>query len=339
MSSDKEKTKKDKLSFSVGDTVVVKQENKHIVVFVHKKTDRYCSGSVIKHAPYDEVLLEFLREQVICNLGTKPVPGSLYGQHVEPYFRSAVSDMGQVHFFYSASGNEKNKIIERLNKIYAKMKSKGLTGFLPVVVEMRPPKGTFDGHYKPGRKDNLDTLCVRPREELNFYHITYHELAHGLWIHLLTNKMKAKWIKLYHKQVKIRKLTVKDSKGLLKGLLKDKLTIKEYMSSLEEENQIFLKEIVKYVKAAHRLSQKDLDTMILAEEDISEFWPTTDVEISDIISDVSEYGLKSVEEYFCDSFGFYMSKEKLPERAKQLLEKCLETIAGKKKASHEEVES
>lgn len=334
-----DKKSKERVKFSVGETVIVKlDDKKYSAVFVHRKTDTVCSGSVLKYAPYDEVILEFMRDQVVCNLGENPKPGSVYGQQVEPFFRTTHSKMGTVHFFYASSKQEKEKLVGALDKGYDNMKAKGLANIFPIVVEMRPPKGNFDGHYKTGRKGDPDTMCIRPRDEIDFKHIMYHELGHPIWSYLFTDKIRAKWIRAYHKQVKISKLTAKDCKSLLKRLLNDKLVIKEFSASLEEDNQAILKEIIKHVKKVHSLSQRDLDTMILAGDDITEFWPTTEMEVSEIRSDITDYATKSPEEFACECFAFYMcgKKKELPERVLKLLDKSLQVIAGKKKVDSEE---
>lgn len=332
--SSKEKASKSGIQFSVGDTVVVRLDAKKFsVVFVHKKTDTICSGSIIKYAPYEEVILEFTRKQVVCNLGENPAQGSIYGQHVEPFFRTTTSEMGTVHFFYASSKNEKDKLVERLNKGYHSMKSKGLGNIFPIMIELRPPKGTFDGHYKIGKRGDHDTMCIRPKDEIDFNHIMYHELGHPIWSYLFNDSIRSKWIRAYHRQVKISKLTAKDSRALLKKLQDDRLIIKEFSAALDDGDKAVLKELIKYVKKIHNLSQHDIDTMILAGEDISEFWPTTEMEISEMLPAVSDYGTKSPCEFWSESFSNYMCKTALPDKVSKLMEKSLQSVAGTKKAS------
>lgn len=330
MSSDK-KNASTGLAFNVGDTVIVKiDDKKYASVFVHRKTDRHCSGTVTKYAPYDEVVLEFLRDQVVCNLGTDPAPGNLYGQQIEPFFRTAVSSAGSVHFFYRVSKKEKDSLIDTLNKVYDKMKTKGLRDIFPLTIECRPVKGNTYGSYKVGKKGDNDVMCLRPSIECDLNHVVFHELGHPVWKHLFTETTRAKWIRAYHKQVKVSRLTARDSRSLLKKVMADRLVLKDFAANLEDDSKIVLKEIVKHIKKVHGLSPRDIDTMILADEDITEFWPTTDMEVSEIRSDVSDYSKKSPEEFFSEIFSFYMIRKDIPERVKKLLEKSLEAVAGKK---------
>lgn len=339
--SEKKEKKKDGVPFAVGEYVVARMGDKKFdVLFVNKKTDRTCFGSSVKNQPYkdDADDVEFLREQVVANLGENPAPGSVYGQQLELYFKSMDTPFGKAHFFHKSSKAHKEKLEEFFGKAHKALSKKGLLGFLPLTIELRPVKGKFSGHYTKKKGEIPDVLCLRLSDEVDTKHIFFHEYAHGIWFHLFTDKMRAKWIREYHRQVTIKKMTVKDSKALLTGLLDEyNQTLHEFKGKLEEDNQFFLKQIITYIKKAHSLSAHDIDTLILAGDDIKEFWPTTELEISEVKADVSEYGTRDPVEFWCEVFAFYMSNAgSIPERCKKLLEKSLETVAGKKGKFEEE---
>lgn len=334
MSDDKKKEKKPGIQFAVGDIVMVKVSDKKFdATFVHKKTDTTCYGSSLKGKPYNDNSedTEFLREQVVANLGTSPATGSVYGQNLELYFKSMETPFGVAHFFRKSSKADKETLEEFFNKAHKALSKKGLLGFLPLTLELRPVKGKFAGHYTKKKADIPDILCLRLSPEVDTKHIFFHEYAHGIWWHLFTDKIRAKWIREYHRQVVVKKLTVKDSKALLTGLLDEyNQTLYDFKGQLEEDNQFMLKQIVLYIKKVHALSSNDIDTLILAGDEIKEFWPTTEMEISEVKSDISEYAGKDPCEYWAECFAFHMCGIAIPDRCKKLLEKSLETVAGKK---------
>lgn len=313
--------------FSIEDYVLVHQGNRKHLVSVEKTSDKMCRGVKQDNFPYDESDLTFEKDEVVANYGKSPKPFI----HEAFYKEFNHKDFGRVLFFTKVSKDVKTEIEELLTTAFKKLNKAGVNHFLPVNVEVRPPKGKMLGHYKTQKHEGeLDILCIRPSLENPLDFTLYHECAHGVWQRLITQrKIKASWIRDYHQFIEVQHLTSKDLKSLLNELLSATQSVSEFKAGLSENDQDILREVLSYIKKYHRLSVHDLNLLIDCgdTETITTLWPTDTIALAKIKGNgVTNYSLKNVEEYFAEVFATHMTKGNLPPRTQKLLLKTFGAV-------------
>ena len=315
------------VTFQVEDYILVEQDGRKNIVRVDKTSGKSGRGMKQDKFPYEENELKFDLDEVVANYGKYPksfIHEAFYKEFKHPTF-------GSVNFFLKAGKETKEEIDKVLTKCAKKLKDHNLDGFLPVNVEIRPGKGKMLGHYKTHKNEGeLDIMCLRPSSENPLEITVFHEAGHGVWKRLIPHrKIKAAWIREYSHHLEVQHLTSKDLKSMLNDLLSASQKVTDFKSGLSENDQMILKEILSYIKKFHRLSVLELNLLIESgdTDTVSEVWPSDTIALSKIKeNNISNYSLKSVEEFFSECLAFYLTKGKLPKHTEKLLIKTIESI-------------
>lgn len=315
------------VTFQVEDYILVQQEGKKHLLCVDKSSGKTGRGIRQDKFPYEENQVKFEAEEVVANYGKYPKPfihEAFYKDFTHPAF-------GSVNFFMKVDKATKEEIETALTKCAKKLKQHNLDGFLPVNVEIRPSKGKMLGHYKTFKQEGeLDVMALRPSTEHPLEETIYHESGHGIWKRLIHHrKAKAAWIREYSHHLEVQHLTSKDLKSLLNELLSASQTISDFKQGLSENDQMILREILSYIKKFHRLTVIDLNLLLESgdQDTVTDVWPCDTIALSKIkANNISNYSLKSVEEYFSECLAFYLNGGKLPKHTAKLMAKTIESL-------------
>ena len=308
-----------------GDYVVVSSPKKALVLASSE------SQGEIKPSFYVEepTLIDFKPEDVVANLGTSPMIGTVFGCKVEPLVRTLVHEsFGDVHFFYKPVKAFRQALWDSLDFAYEQLEKHNLTEFMPCTLEVRQPSGKYAGYYKYSGRDiseKPDVLCVKPADISAINYVVLHECGHGVWFRQLrSSKWRARWVKLYHKAVSVVEIETKEVMRILKGIQEQDDTglVSDYRGQLSEDDQRIFDACTAYISDYHNLDVKALDVLFQSGDDLTSLWPTV-VHVSDMSTHLTEYAMKSPEEYFAESFGLYMAGKKLPATTNELMVKTL----------------
>lgn len=314
------------IAFKTGDYVITDLGKKIVIVYVTKKSESSFSGCMANKMPYEDVAYDFSTKDVIANLGKRPKVGSVYGTKLEPYYKTEKCRFGNMHLFTKKKPEEIELLINKINGFHKTLKKMNIS--LPEFnLEIRPKVSMNAGHYTfTGNNEKMDTLCIRPDPSIDLNHIFYHEFGHGIWHHLMTDDMQARWVELYHDfVVDIKKV---DNFHLNNIMAEPLLTVSEYRKTLEKEERDDLKHILKMIKQRHSLDICDLDSIRRSNKSIKQYWPTKPVK-TELTSFVSDYATKNSREHFCECFSSHMIGQDIPKLLKRLMGKTLKKLAGK----------
>lgn len=324
------------------DFLICKLE-KPVKYFLMRVTGTHSGGVITGYLEHDyhiaskRMPIEVLEKQVVCNLGPKPMQGKVYNVEVAPFIGSKHHDLfGTISFLYQPKKEVGARLMEAFDRVGKRMEKKGLE-FLcddtagDRVWEVRAAKGKYAGMYKKSKKPSVNPhrLIISPDKlpmsEMEY--VLYHEIGHHLHLNFVrSNKLNTKWIKIFNTTVK--PLTVKkEVSANLLGLLIDGDTMpSDFGSTLDDDLTNSYRHILRIIKAEHAVSVKELDILFEEREldEIKSLWPQrTIVPKRELKPIVSEYSTVNYKELFAETFAFYMTGRKLPQKLVDLLEKCL----------------
>lgn len=265
--------------------------------------------------------VNYTPEQVVANLGPDPKIGQAFGVKVEPYIKSfEYRGWGNIHLFRKLDQLERKALKSGLNRTEKLLKSKKLWKTMPIDIYVRPKKGKYAGHYtfrkaKDGTISDSITIHAETLKDPKYNtYIFTHEIGHAIWFRFVPKHIQAKWLKLYAKRVKVTKTSEKDLKDLLDSVLGYSGTLRDYTKEMADEDDIVLiKEVYSYISKKHRISKEDVD--LLMEEDRSKLkalWPSH-AELSEARTDVTEYAMTNVREFFAEAFAYHVTGKVLPQ--------------------------
>ena len=313
-----------------GDYAIGREGKRSFVFQITGTNEEEVWGVLEKDRCYEATNITIPRSQLVANLGAAPAIGRAYGCEVEPFFRSTVHEFwGNVHYFYKPTKEERSKFNKLLDKAEARLKKFGITKFFPLDVEMRQARGKTAGTfmYKHKGEDTRNVIQFFPKAEVPNDHTLFHEVGHGVLIHMFTSpKGRAKWIRAYHSAVHIAETETQKLKKLLKAVeSKDhgEENLRDFQGQLEESEAETLDLVLDYISDMHSLNRKELDILLEDGDSIASMWPTKPLESSDMRSIVTEYAMRSWEEFFCESFALHLTGKKLPKSITSLMETTL----------------
>lgn len=318
------------MKIETGIYVVAEIEKRNQLVQITGIKGDDLGGVLDKNRHIEPVNVSFNQNDVVAVLGAKPKAGSAYGCIIEPYFRSTEHEgWGELHWFCRPSKEYRKRMTDALNKTLKILKKHKLDGFLPVVTEVRNPKGKLAGMYKYSGKDPVekpDVVITRFADDTDFVNVLLHESGHGVMARLFRSvKGKAAWIKAYHSYVALTTTSEKKLKTLLVDLTKGEERPSDFRGQLEEEDRLVFDAIIAYISDYHSLTLKHLDTLVEAGEDLKDYWPTH-IELTDYNYTVTEYAGKSPDELFCECFALHLTGKKLPKSLAALMDKTLRSL-------------
>ena len=273
-------------------------------------------------------------ENIVASLGPNPVVGSAYGVKIEPFYSQVdVEGWGTLSYYRKVPKKEKKLMFESLSRTFDVLDSKGLTAFVPVKLEIREHNGKHLGYYKHSKKEGVPSiLCLKPPafdlEPEDIDYIVYHEAGHGIWFTSVGSKFRAALVKLFERRVKCKSIKQKELDALLQAIYSYTGSIKDFIKDeCPDSDQEVVKEAVKYMSKNYRLSVEDVD-LLIHEDNIDNYWPTQQ-EISSVFPDISEYSMRSVAEFWAESFAHRLMKHKLPKDVKALMIETLEDVKNR----------
>lgn len=317
-----------------GDYVIGCEDKRNTLIQVSSVNDGMVYGHVDKNRAYTPQQAEYKLKDIVAHLGRKPQPGNAYGCVIEPFVQTLVHpDWGNVHWFAWHSKDQKKSIKRALDNVAHKLKAKRLFGFVEagnLETEVRPPKGKYTGmyHYSIKKGENLDRMVLRPHsEEASMDYVIAHESGHGVWYRLLTQSQQARWIRLYHSYTKMLDFSPHDIRKLRDSYIEDSVPLRDFRGQLEEAQVLLFDNLIGTLCANTRLTSRHLDTLAAnqALDTIKDVWPKN-VEDSDFEIAVSEYGTKSPEEFFAESFAYWLVDKKLPKRIQAAMDKTTSSL-------------
>lgn len=278
--------------------------------------------------------IEYDEQNLVAVLGTKPKPGSAYGVKINPYISSVETKYGPIHFYRELNEREMKSFKKALKSTYAKMIDSTLDVFPFTAMRVYPKRGKYAGQYEIRRKGSeiSDKIDLFPETfedaEWNEY-LLFHEYGHAVWYKMVQSRTKARWIKMFHKRIELTNFL----KERLVSLLDECLAyqdgnLKDFFKELDDESKAVFKEVLAHYKKYHKLDSRSLD--ILFTEDSEKFasmWPKRSTVVESKM-DPSEYALTKPEEFFAETFAFYMQNRKMSGDIKKLMEKTLTQIKG-----------
>lgn len=285
------------------------------------------------HIPGQRHTLTVELSDVILNLGPDPHPGKVYGYDVGEVHRKRLTHdaFGDVHFFYRPKKEVLTDMKTSMDKVAAKLKKAGLSFLLnDVVYEVRPfVSGKYAGMYTKSSKDKIDDrVWIKPEimPASEYAYVWYHELGHRLHLRFCPSKqLNAKWLKLFSTSIKVESVKKEKSAQLLELLLKGEERPSEFKGTLDEDDALAYKWVIRTITQNNGLSIKDLDVLFEADErdEIKRVWPVRNLHRKELAPIVSEYATVNVKELIAECFAFYMTGKKLPEPIVKLLEKTI----------------
>jgi hypothetical protein len=278
--------------------------------------------------------IEFDEQNLVANLGTKPKGGTAFGVKINPYITSVDTKYGPLHFYRQLNEREMKSFKKALKSTYASMIEQNLDVFPFSAMRVYPKRGKYAGQYEFRRKgteisDKVDLFPETFEDAKWNEYLLYHEYGHAVWYKKIETRIKAKWIKMFHKRVELTNFL----KERLDSLLDDVLNyqdgnLQDFLKELDDESKLVFREVLAHYKKYHKLDMRSLG--ILYTEDSEKFasmWPkrTTIVESK---ADISDYAMTKPEEFFSEVFAFHMTGRKMPGDVVKLLEKTFTHIKG-----------
>lgn len=277
-------------------------------------------------------------ELVLCNLGKDPAPNTYCSVHVRPYVKTVPSNKyGPVIIRTKLDNKDRKALSDAMAWVYDWYKKHATVAFLPLhQVFLYPPKGKYAGCYKARSRgsETFDVMELHPKsfsDPIYNRYLVAHEFAHGLFFRCVPRDIRARWMRLYQKRLKLSKiksnrmeelwLTVSSYDGGLSAYLKE---------SADDEERLLLKEVIGYFRRNHRMAADDI-TMLLDNnrELLKSLWPSS-ATLTEERPDMGSYAMKSYEEMFAEAMAYHITGKKVPNDIlagiEYTLKKCKRTL-------------
>lgn len=264
--------------------------------------------------------IEYAPEDVLCNLGSDPKVGSYQGVNVRPYVRTIPTDRyGPIHICRKMDKKEIKALKVAMKEVHAWYAKTASIDFLPLAaIYIYPPKGKYAGMYYAKVKANeiRDEIHLFAKEFTDIQYNKYviaHEFAHGFWFRCVDKPLRAKWVKLYQRRLKLSKVMKERLNDLWESVLNYEGGIKDYQKEIADDaDSLLLKDVITYFKRVHHLSVQDIDNLMQHAGDVlGNLWPTSSV-LTEERSDLSDYAMRNVDEFFAEAVAYKCAGKKLP---------------------------
>lgn len=261
-------------------------------------------------------------ESIILNLGPTPIPGTVYGCKIEPYYSASTIDgWGDIHYYRELERDEKKTIKRAAAKAWKSLKKLRLTAFAPLTIEVRLAKGSEIGYYKMHKAQETDVLCLKPKE---FHHdelvrLFYHEAGHGILDRMMPVEFRARWIKAYTHYTTLSKLDPDEIRGIR--------ALVEGTGSLTGVDGVDSEKLDLCVDSIHSnygLKKRDIEELLEQGYTLEDYWPTHPLDLADNEVPLTDYANKNWNEFFCEALAMHLTGIQLPKRIRNLLLKTIE---------------
>jgi len=279
--------------------------------------------------------------EILAVLGKKPPVGSVFGVSVEPYWRTLEhDDWGDIHFYARPEKDHVKAIMSGLTSAWKILAREKLTGFKDAAnlrVEIRDTRGKNLGMYyfKQKGENALDRMFFRVQEhaEADLYReVILHESGHGVFYRLMTLQQRTEWIKLHKHFAQFARHTKEDVISMRGKFARQKLFIKDFLESLENEaDEMLFLECLANVRMNFRLKNKHIDELVEvgAMKEIASMWPKEALDYTNFEMAINEYASTSPQELMAEAFRLYHTKRELLPAIKSVMEKQLTSCRGR----------
>lgn len=313
--------------------VVGHESNKNWLMYVSSHKDGILYGTLDADRAYNPRQSSFREDQIVALLGAQPPAGSAYGCVIEPFQRTLHHEAwGDVHLFDRVSKQDKEILKRSLDKIASRLRKHHLFGWVQagaLALELRPAKGRYTGmyYYRTRAEGPCDRMILRPQDYSVCDYVIAHESGHGVWYRSLSDQSRARWVQLYHSYTSFKQIEARRIRAIRDEYLRANAHVADHRSGLDEEHTRLFDTMVRSLCDATRLKVKHLDA--LADEgdlsSVKDAWPHEAL-MCDFDVAVSEYGTKNPEEFWAESFAFWLTGKILPPRIKKALERALQGV-------------
>lgn len=273
-----------------------------------------------------DAFVDFRLSDVMSNLGRRPKIGSVHGVKIEPLVsrEPSPSKMWQdIRVYQFLDETQKAALLAEVASVTKKLRQYGL-GILRCELEVRQKSGKYSGYYKYRPKADTDILCIKPEENLEgFQYVLAHESAHGVWSRMLQPKTRIAWIQMFHDYITLQEVLEEELTAILDGVT-SATSIRDYLKDTPDDGPL-IKDILKHIQRVHGLNKSHLELALNNSESIEIYWPTA-IELSSKETAISDYSMKSPEEFFAEAFAFHICGRKIPKKIQALLDSTLSTM-------------
>jgi len=319
------------IKYSKDDYVIIKANGKY------KLGTAFAKGRLLLEEGVEDddtsITLDFEENDVVACLGKNPPVGKdAFGCKLEFYDQTFTDKhWGPIHFFRKIEDEREMKYLKQvLNKAYSVLSEHKASRFLPLTrTDLRMAKGKYAGmysfNYKRGDKMTLRPVDMKDRKYMLY--VIIHEAGHGVWYRCVPSDVKVIWTDLFHKRVRLHTSTEKQLKAMAKALVSYD-DFKSYAKDeCDEDDKKVLKEAFAYVKRVHKLNEKQLEALVKTKggKAILDYWPKS-ADVGLVSPDVTEYSMESVEEFFAESFAYFLTKKSLPKDITKEMEHTLKNL-------------
>ena len=244
--------------------------------------------------------------EVWANLGKSPKGGVVHGVRVEPYVRTIRSNRwGDIHVFRNLSKKEAKILRDSLDEVYDLLDEQGLTGFLPIELEIR---GTvkrgpsyMTGLYYPRKDIDKMVIMVPDMEDETMIRETIaHESGHGVSFRVMNHDVKAKWVKEYGNCVNLSSYSKKDIKAMYDLLLEYDGVNAALRELSEESDRNLMRGCLRHLAREWKMTRSDITHLVRAGMMDKDMWPQHPMDLrSHMKVLITEYSMKNSEEFLC----------------------------------------
>lgn len=284
------------------------------------------------HFSHLRQVIDLSTEDIILNLGPKPVPGFVYDCNLTTLYQRTIDHetMGQVHFFYKPEKEVLRKLMDTFTRVYRDLKKRRISFLVDnfdLSFEVNPYDGQkYAGMYKSAHGEYPARIIVRPEkmQDSQYAYVLFHELGHHLHFACCdTDKINAAWMGLFNTSIKIKPVDAKTTKSLLESLLASDTIPSQLKRELDDDFKAAYTRILSTIRSNHVLSVKDLDVLFATNRElIRSVWPQS-VSVRDLEPVVSKYACVNFRELFAEAFAFYMTGTQLPKDVTRLMERTI----------------
>lgn len=322
----------------IGDYVVADLNNKPSLVRILGINGDDMRGKHEYKDQEDDVEINML--DVKANLGTDPQIGRVYSCNTERLIGiTDTKPIQQVDWYFTAS----DEIVESIHSGImsgAKLLRKHDIHRILKIVKARVVLNTAKklsaksiiGSYqcKGGNDENPDIITLKYHKDMleHLPRLLVHEAGHGIWSHLISNKLKAQWIYTFFKQAEIVKTDAETTDLAIRTAVKERSII-----LVEPELQAALTAVMARVEQTSGLRAKDIFMLLQTNTTYAKavLGPWRDYPVAEGTweTHVTEYADTNVEELWCESLANFCTGLGLPEYLKELFAETLEYCKGR----------
>lgn len=313
------------LKLHSGDYAIVRHKNKpKLIIKLDGGHRGVLESSLLTDDPEH---IDYAPEDVMCNLGQEPKVGNYCGVNVRPFIKTIPSKrFGPIHICRKIDKADITALNSAMKSVFSWYEKHASTAFLPLhAIFIYPPKGKYAGMYvKRVRKNEImDEIHFLAKELSDVEYKKYivaHEFAHGLWFSCVDKPMQARWVKLYQRRLKLSRVMEDRLTDLWDSVLNYDGGIKDYQKEIaDDEDSMLLKDVIKYFKRVHHMDVRSVDILLQHDSElIGKLWPTSAV-LTEERSDISEYAMTNVEEFFAECVAYHCVGKKLPKDIRKAL--------------------